>query len=77
MPSLTRFIIIIIIFISLIYGGMLALDTFVKPNPSTMTIHISPSDLNIRPWPDKAQDSALNSLNRAEEKNNENNSTDR
>ncbi|RTL73533.1 MAG: histidine kinase [Bradyrhizobiaceae bacterium] len=42
MPSLFRFLSVIAIIGSLIYGAVYALANFVKPTPREMTINISP-----------------------------------
>ncbi len=46
MPSLIRFLIIAGILAGLIYGGMIALVTFVEPQPREMTQTIPPARLN-------------------------------
>lgn len=46
MPSLIRFLVIAGILAGLIYGGMIALVTFVQPQPREMTQTIPPSRLN-------------------------------
>jgi len=45
-PSLIRFLVIAGILAGLIYGGMIALVTFVQPQPREMTQTIPPSRLN-------------------------------
>jgi hypothetical protein len=45
-PSLIRFLIIAGILAGLIYGGMIALVTFVEPQPREMTQTIPPARLN-------------------------------
>jgi len=46
LPSLIRFLAIIGVLAALIYIGMLALVTFVEPQPREMTQIIPPSRLN-------------------------------
>lgn len=46
MPSLIRFLIIAGILAGLIYGGMIALVTFVEPQPREMTQTIPSARLN-------------------------------
>ena len=46
MPSLIRFLVIAGILAGLIYGGMIALVTFVEPQPREMTQTIPPARLN-------------------------------
>lgn len=46
MPSLIRFLITIGLLAALAYGAMLALVTFVTPQPREMTQTISPTRLN-------------------------------
>lgn len=46
MPSLIRFLIIVGILAGLIYGGMIALVTFVEPQPREMTQTIPSARLN-------------------------------
>jgi hypothetical protein len=43
MPSVLRFLLSLAIFMGLIYGGMLALVTFVEPSPREIT-HTIPRD---------------------------------
>jgi len=45
-PSLIRFLVIAGILAGLIYGGMIALVTFVEPQPREMTQTIPPARLN-------------------------------
>jgi hypothetical protein len=45
-PSLIRFLIIAGILAGLVYGGMIALVTFVEPQPREMTQVIPPARLN-------------------------------
>jgi hypothetical protein len=45
-PSLIRFLIIAGILAGLAYGGMIALVTFVEPQPREMTQTIPPARLN-------------------------------
>ncbi|MCI0465629.1 MAG: histidine kinase [Beijerinckiaceae bacterium] len=46
MPSLIRFLVIIGILAGIVYAGMVALVTFVEPQPREMTQTIPPSKLN-------------------------------
>ncbi|MGH6853677.1 MAG: histidine kinase [Methylocella sp.] len=46
MPSLIRFLLIAAILAALVYGGMLALVTFVEPQPREMSQTIPPARLN-------------------------------
>lgn len=46
MPSLIRFLLFIGILAGLVWGGMIALVTFVEPQPREMTQAISPARLN-------------------------------
>ena len=46
MPSLIRFLIIIGVLAGLVYGAMIALVTFVEPQPREMTQSIPPARLN-------------------------------
>ncbi|MCI0465915.1 MAG: histidine kinase [Beijerinckiaceae bacterium] len=46
MPSLIRFLVIIAILAGIVYAGMVALVTFVEPQPREMTQTIPPSKLN-------------------------------
>ncbi len=46
MPSLIRFLVIIGILAGLAYAGMIALVTFVEPQPREMTQAIPPGRLN-------------------------------
>ena len=46
MPSLIRFLVIAGILAGLIYAGMIALVTFVEPQPREMTQTIPPARLN-------------------------------
>lgn len=46
MPSLIRFLVIIGLLAALVYGGMIALVTFVEPQPREMTQAIAPQRLN-------------------------------
>ena len=46
MPSLIRFLVIVAILAGLVYGGMLALVTFVEPQPREMTQTLPASKLN-------------------------------
>jgi hypothetical protein len=45
-PSLFRFLIIVGTLVALVYGGMLALVTFVEPEPREMTQTLPASKLN-------------------------------
>jgi hypothetical protein len=45
-PSLIRFLIIIGVLAGLVYGAMIALVTFVEPQPREMTQSIPPARLN-------------------------------
>jgi hypothetical protein len=46
LPSLIRFLVIIAILAGLIYGGMIALVTFVEPQPREMTQTLPANKLN-------------------------------
>ncbi|MGH6795227.1 MAG: histidine kinase [Methylocella sp.] len=46
MPSLIRFLLIAGILAALVYGGMIALVTFVDPQPREMSQTIPPARLN-------------------------------
>ena len=46
MPSLVRFLVIVAILAGLVYGGMIALVTFVEPQPREMTQTLPASKLN-------------------------------
>ncbi len=46
MPSLLRFLFIIAVLALLVYGGMIALVTFVEPQPREMSQTIPPARLN-------------------------------
>lgn len=46
MPSLIRFLVIVGVLGALAYAGMLALVTYVQPQPREMTQTIAPSKLN-------------------------------
>ena len=46
MPSLIRFLLIAGILAGIIYGGMIALVTFVEPQPREMSQTIPPARLN-------------------------------
>ena len=43
MPSFIRFIVVLAVIAGAIYGGMLALATFVEPTPREMTVRV-PAD---------------------------------
>jgi hypothetical protein len=45
-PSLIRFLLIIGVLAGLVYGGMIALVTFVEPQPREMIQAIPPARLN-------------------------------
>jgi hypothetical protein len=45
-PSLIRFLVIVGLLAGLVYGGMIALVTFVEPQPREMTQSIAPARLN-------------------------------
>jgi hypothetical protein len=45
-PSLLRFLFVVSILVGLVWGGMLALVTFVEPLPREMTQTIPPNRLN-------------------------------
>lgn len=45
MPTLIRLIIILLFLAGLVYGGMIALVTYVQPNPKETTIRIPQRDL--------------------------------
>ena len=46
MPSLIRFLLVVAILAGLVYGGMIALVTFVEPQPREMTQSLPASRLN-------------------------------
>jgi hypothetical protein len=46
LPSLIRFLVIIAILAGLVYGGMIALVTFVEPQPREMTQTLPANKLN-------------------------------
>jgi uncharacterized membrane protein YdfJ with MMPL/SSD domain len=46
LPSLLRFLVIVGILAALVYGGMIALVTFVEPQPREMTQTLPASKLN-------------------------------
>jgi len=46
MPTLFRLLVVIAIMVGLVYGGMYALATFVKPNKGEMSVRIPPEKLN-------------------------------
>jgi hypothetical protein len=46
LPSLIRFLVIVGILAGLVYGGMIALVTFVEPQPREMTQTLPASKLN-------------------------------
>jgi hypothetical protein len=46
MPSLIKFLLLAGILAGIIYGGMIALVTFVEPQPREMSQSIPPSRLN-------------------------------
>ncbi len=46
MPSLIRFLVIVGILAGLIYAGMIALVTFVDPQPREMVQQVPPARLN-------------------------------
>ncbi len=46
MPSLFRFLLLIGLIAGLVYGAMIALVTFVEPQPREMTQTIPPARLN-------------------------------
>ncbi|WP_245419787.1 histidine kinase [Phyllobacterium salinisoli] len=46
MPTLTRLVLCLAAIAMLVYGGMLALVTFVHPVPGEMTIRIPPEKLD-------------------------------
>ena len=46
MPSLFRFLLVVAILAGLVYGGMVALVTFVEPQPREMTQTIPASKFN-------------------------------
>jgi hypothetical protein len=46
LPSLIRFLVIVAILAGLVYGGMIALVTFVEPQPREMTQSLPASKLN-------------------------------
>ena len=41
MPSLIRFLVVIVLIAAAIYGSMIALVMFVEPNPREMSVRIS------------------------------------
>jgi hypothetical protein len=43
MPSLLRFLLVVGIIGGMVYGGMYALVTFVKPAPREITVSVPPS----------------------------------
>jgi len=45
-PSLIRFLVIVGLLAGLVYGGMIALVTFVEPQPREMIQQIPPARLN-------------------------------
>ena len=45
-PSLIRFLLIVGVLAGLVYGGMMALVTFVEPQPREMVQAIPPARLN-------------------------------
>ncbi|PRD44512.1 histidine kinase [Phyllobacterium phragmitis] len=49
MPTLTRLILSLAAIALLVYGGMVALVTFVHPVPGETTIRIPPEKLNPKP----------------------------
>ncbi|MBB2972503.1 hypothetical protein [Mesorhizobium sp. RMAD-H1] len=49
MPTLTRLLLALAAMALLVYGGMVALVTFVHPVPSEMTIRIPPEKLAPKP----------------------------
>ena len=46
MPSLFRFLLLVGLFAGLVYAGMIALVTFVEPQPREMSQTIPPARLN-------------------------------
>jgi hypothetical protein len=46
MPSLIRFVLVVGVFVGAVYAGMIALVTFVQPEPREMTQTIPPNRLN-------------------------------
>ena len=46
MPSLIRFLLLALILAGIVYGGMIALVTFVEPQPREMIQSIPPARLN-------------------------------
>jgi hypothetical protein len=46
LPSLIRFLVIVAILAGLVYGGMIALVTFVEPQPREMTQSLPANKLN-------------------------------
>lgn len=46
MPSLIRFLLVIAILVGLVWGGMVALVSFVEPQPREMIQAIPPNRLN-------------------------------
>jgi hypothetical protein len=46
MPTLFRLLVILGLIVGVIYGGMFALATFVKPNVAEMSVRIPPERLN-------------------------------
>ncbi|WP_244490984.1 hypothetical protein [Paramesorhizobium deserti] len=49
MPTLTRLLLALAAMALLVYGGMVALVTFVQPVPGEMTIRIPPEKLAPKP----------------------------
>ncbi|EJF91010.1 hypothetical protein [Bartonella tamiae] len=52
MPTLTRLLCIISLFLGLVYGCMVALVAFVKPTQTIISIEIPLSQLNLRDRPE-------------------------
>ena len=48
LPSLFRFLLVVGMLAGLVWGGMIALVTFVEPTPREMTQAVSPQKLNAR-----------------------------
>jgi hypothetical protein len=46
LPSLIRFLVIVAILAGIVYGGMIALVTFVEPQPREMTQSLPANKLN-------------------------------
>jgi len=46
MPSLIRFVFVVGVIVGAVYAGMVALVTFVQPQPREMTQTIPPAKLN-------------------------------